>query len=276
MAQIILFKTLLVAVLLPVQQARQGLCMEKKKIRQAINLEKRGSVLQLFLLWDLIANFQACINAPTGYSTVSCQRNILVVQVHTACKNVGTSSDANRMGSPAPCFCHNMAEPHRERSPCPLWGQRTPLTIGEQTGVGSSSCKREEGREIMKRESSEASKPYSTLLEQVHEHCCGSVQMPGRLDEHLDHLDCSQNFDYWSELCLLTFVHCLCLCCGEQGLAGDELTAEQASSGLHINTSCALASHSIPRVGVLGRDTLCCLPDGTQRVFKKAWKTTCK
>lgn len=70
--------------------------------------------------------------------------------------------------------------------------------------------------------------------------------------------------------CLLTFVHCLCLCSGEQGLAGDERTAEQASSGLHINTSCALASHSIPRVGVLGRDTSCCLPDGTQRVLKKA------
>lgn len=66
-------------------------------------------------------------------------------------------------------------------------------------------------------------KPTKLLLEQAHEHYCGSVQMPGHLDEHLDHLDSSQSFDYWSELCLLIFVHCLCLCCGEQGLAGDEL-----------------------------------------------------
>lgn len=153
-----------------------------------------------------------------------------------------------------------------------MGAEETPGCTGGQTEVGSSSSKRAEGREIpsVGRESSEAYKADSKLLEQVHEHYCGSVQMPGHLDERLGHLDSSQSFDYSSELCLLTFLHCLCLCCGEQGLAGDELTAEQASSGLHINTSCALASHSIPRVGVLGRDTLCYLPDGTQRVLKKA------
>lgn len=157
--------------------------------------------------------------------------------------------------------------------PC---GNRGDPRLHRWTNRSRSSSRREEGREIVERESYEAYKTYSELLDQAHKHYCGSVQMPGHLDEHWDHLNSSQSFDYWSELCLLIFVHCLCLCCGEQSLAGDELTAEQASSGLHINTSCALASHSIPRVGVLGRDTLCCLPDGTQRVLKKAWKTTCK
>lgn len=56
--------------------------------------------------------------------------------------------------------------------------EKTSGCTGEQTEVGSSFSKRAEGREIVGRESSEAYKTYSELLEQVHERYRDSVQMP--------------------------------------------------------------------------------------------------
>lgn len=49
--------------------------------------------------------------------------------------------------------------------PVPSGAEETPGCRGEHTEVGSSAGKREEEREIVERESSEAYKPYSELLE---------------------------------------------------------------------------------------------------------------
>lgn len=92
--------------------------------------------------------------------------------------------------------------------PC---GNRGDPRLHRWTNRSRSSSRREEGREIVERESYEAYKTYSELLDQAHKHYCGSVQMPGHLDEHWDHLNSSQSFDYWSELCWFLSTACVCV-----------------------------------------------------------------
>lgn len=75
--------------------------------------------------------------------------------------------------------------------------EETPGCTGEQIEEAVALAKGKKKGKLWKGKALKPTKlTASSLLEQAQEHYCGSVQMPGHLDEHLDDLDGSQSFDY--------------------------------------------------------------------------------